>query len=99
MSIEQVQQEEKIRRDNFFRALDMANLVISRNPEILAYYWYLWNCRSRSYSLPVRAEQMTRLLVKRMPVPTEEQQLLLEQHVASFPVYVSNKPVIKFGKL
>jgi hypothetical protein len=29
---------EQVRQDTFIRALEMVNLIISRNPEILAYY-------------------------------------------------------------
>jgi len=29
---------EQVRQDSFIRALEMVNLIISRNPEILAYY-------------------------------------------------------------
>jgi hypothetical protein len=90
---------EQVRQDSFIRALEMVNLIISRNPEILAYYWYLWTCRVRTYSDSLPAEKMTCSMVKQMPVPTEEQQLLLKQKMKQLVVIVYNKKLVINGEI
>jgi hypothetical protein len=37
---QEVQQEQQPRQDDLMRALETANNIFDRHPEILAYYWY-----------------------------------------------------------
>ncbi|CAF4446301.1 unnamed protein product [Rotaria socialis] len=76
ITAEEIQQDKAVRQSNFMRALEMANTIIDHNPEVLVFYWYMWTCRDRTYSNSLPPEQITRRTVKRMPVPTEEEQLL-----------------------
>lgn len=94
----QILQEKQERENNFRRALAMANTIIDNNPMVLAYYWYLWSCRDREYPSTYVAEQVTRELVGRMPVPTQNQQLLLHQHIQNFTAVLFNDQVIVDGK-
>jgi hypothetical protein len=103
MTSEQILQEKHEREDNFRRALVMANNIINNNPVILSYYWYLWTCRNREYSVPYVGEQMTRQMIQHMPFPAEEQRTLLQQHLKKFAAVVyngqvkhNNKPVYAF---
>jgi len=72
MTSEQVLHEKQVRQNDFRRTLDMANTIIENNPLILSYYWYLWTCRDRQYSVPYVAEQMTRRIVEDKSLPTKE---------------------------
>ncbi|CAF0987217.1 unnamed protein product [Rotaria magnacalcarata] len=77
ITAEEMQQDKAVRQNNFMRALEMANTIIDHNPEVFAFYWYTWTRRDRTYSNSLPPEQITRRMVKRMPVPTEEEQLFL----------------------
>jgi len=88
MSTEQIQIEQRARHASIIRALEMANSVIDRNRDVLAYYWYLWTCRNRIYPEGFEGQQMILGMVKQLTIPTEQQQLLLKQHLNLFVVFV-----------
>jgi hypothetical protein len=99
MSTEQIQVEHQSRYASIIRALEMANSVIDRNRDVLAYYWYLWTCRDRIYPEGFQGQRMTRGMVKQLTIPTEQQQLLLKQHLQLFVVFVHNKVLVKHNKI
>ncbi len=90
MTMEQVLGEKQSRENNFRQGLQMVNRIINNNPMTLAYYWYLWTCRERDYSLEFQPEQMMRRMVEHMPLPTAEQRSLLQQHLNKFDVFLDN---------
>ena len=50
----------------------------------------MWNRRERQYVAPYQPEQMTRRLVQQMPLPTEGERSLLQQHIQRFSVFLRN---------
>jgi hypothetical protein len=90
MTMEQALDEKQSRENHFRQGLQMANRIINNNPMILSYYWYLWTCRERDYSLGFQPEQMIRRMVEHMPLPTAEQRSLLQQHLNKFVVFLEN---------
>jgi fructose-1,6-bisphosphatase len=69
----------------------MANNIINHNPQILAYYWYLWGLRHYVDKDQMPTEEITRQVIKNMPIPTSEELALLEQHLQQFKVVLNNQ--------
>ncbi|CAF3550764.1 unnamed protein product [Rotaria socialis] len=99
ITAEEIQQDKAVRQSNFMRALEMANTIIDHNPEVLVFYWYMWTCRDRTYSNSLPPEQITRRTVKRMPVPTEEEQLCMKQHTKLFTAVLRSDRINYAGQV
>ncbi|CAM4927519.1 unnamed protein product [Rotaria socialis] len=99
ITAEEIQQDKAVRQSNFMRALEMANTIIDHNPEVLVFYWYMWTCRDRTYSNSLPLEQITRRTVKRMPVPTEEEQLCMKQHTKLFTAVLRSDRINYAGQV
>lgn len=97
MTSEQILNEQQARQNNFHQAVSVANRIIDNNPIVLAYYWYMWTLRGRQYVPPYQSEQMTRRRVQRMPLPTEDERSLLQQHLRRFSVMIRNDQIYVSG--